>query len=145
MSKIGNSQQSLYAVQGPWLGQKLITQLSCKWEYPLKNTAKSLILRIYAAAAGTAVWVAAPTQILASSTGGSLPWDAPLQTLAADLTGPVATAISIIALFVAGAILVFGEDLSHFVRRALMAVIAIAFLVLGAKFLTALGLAGATV
>lgn len=82
---------------------------------------------------------------LASSTGGSLPWDAPLQTLAADLTGPVATAISIIALFVAGAILVFGEDLSHFVRRALMAVIAIAFLVLGAKFLTALGLAGATV
>lgn len=82
---------------------------------------------------------------LASSTGGSLPWDAPLQTLAADLTGPVATSISLIALFVAGAILVFGEDLSHFARRALMAVIAIAFLLLGARFLTALGLTGATI
>ncbi len=81
----------------------------------------------------------------ASSAGGSLPWDAPLQTLAADLTGPVASAISLIALFVAGAVLVFGEDLSHFARRALMVVISIAFLVLGAKFLSALGLAGATV
>ena len=82
---------------------------------------------------------------MASSTGGSLPWDAPLQTLAADLTGPVATSISLIALFVAGAVLVFGEDLSHFARRALMAVIAIAFLLLGARFLTALGLTGATI
>jgi len=82
---------------------------------------------------------------MASSTAGSLPWDAPLQTLAADLTGPVATSISLIALFVAGAVLVFGEDLSHFARRALMAVIAIAFLLLGARFLTALGLTGATI
>lgn len=90
-------------------------------------------------------FVASPTRAFASSTGGSLPWDAPLQTLAADLTGPVATSISLIALFVAGAVLVFGEDLSHFARRALMAVIAIAFLVLGAKFLSALGLTGATI
>ena len=73
---------------------------------------------------------------------GSLPWDGPLETLAADLTGPVATSIAVIALFVAGAVLVFGEDLSHFARRALVAVIAIAFLVLGSKFLVALGLVG---
>jgi type IV secretory pathway VirB2 component (pilin) len=79
---------------------------------------------------------------MAAGPVGSLPWDAPLQTLAADLTGPVATSISVIALFVAGAILVFGEDLSHFARRALVAVIAIAFLVLGSKFLVALGLTG---
>ena len=83
-----------------------------------------------------------PAGALASSTVGSLPWDAPLQMLAADLTGPVATSISLIALFVAGAILVFGEDLSHFARRALVVVISIAFLVLGAKFLAALGLTG---
>lgn len=83
-----------------------------------------------------------PTPSLASGGVGSLPWDAPLQTLAADLTGPVATSISLIALFVAGAILVFGEDLSHFARRALVVVIAIAFLVLGGKFLVALGLTG---
>jgi type IV secretory pathway VirB2 component (pilin) len=93
----------------------------------------------------SAAYLAVATPALASSTGGSLPWDAPLQTLAADLTGPVATSISLIALFVAGAILVFGEDLSHFARRALVMVIAIAFLVLGAKFLSALSLTGATV
>lgn len=90
-------------------------------------------------------YMACAARALASSTSGSLPWDAPLQTLAADLTGPVATSISLIALFVAGAILVFGEDLSHFARRALVMVIAIAFLVLGAKFLSALSLTGATV
>ena len=106
-----------------------------KWWYP---SAATLV-------ATFAAYLSMTTHALASSTGGSLPWDAPLETLAADLTGPVATAISLIALFVAGAVLVFGEDLSHFARRALTAVIAIAFLMLGAKFLTALGLTGATI
>lgn len=86
------------------------------------------------------VLVLAQSRAAAAGPVGALPWDAPLQTLAADLTGPVATSISIIALFVAGAVLVFGEDLSHFARRALVAVIAIAFLILGSQFLIALGL-----
>jgi len=34
-----------------------------------------------------------------------------LQTLQNDLTGPVATAVSVLALFAAGAALVFGEEL----------------------------------
>ncbi len=102
-------------------------------------------VRLLAVLATPLAHVAMMARAFASSAGGSLPWDAPLQTLAADLTGPVASAISLIALFVAGAVLVFGEDLSHFARRALMAVIAIAFLVLGAKFLSALGLTGATI
>ena len=79
---------------------------------------------------------------MASTTGG-LPWDSPLQTLQNDLTGPVATSISVLALFAAGAALVFGEELGLFVRRALLLVVAIAFLVLGSNFLSALGLAGA--
>ena len=78
-----------------------------------------------------------------ASTGGGLPWDTPLQTLQNDLTGPVATTVSVVALFAAGAALVFGEELGLFVRRALLLVIAIAFLVLGNNFLTALGLTGA--
>jgi type IV secretory pathway VirB2 component (pilin) len=88
----------------------------------------------------TLALILAPAQALAAGSTGSLPWDGPLQTLAADLTGPVATSISVIALFVAGAVLVFGEDLGHFARRALVAVIAIAFLLLGSQFLIALGL-----
>ncbi len=80
-----------------------------------------------------------------ASTGGGLPWDTPLQTLQNDLTGPVATAVSVMALFAAGAALVFGEELGPFVRRALLLVVAIAFLVLGTNFLSALGLTGAVV
>ena len=85
----------------------------------------------------------ATVQPAMASTNGGLPWDSPLQTLQNDLTGPVATAVSVLALFAAGAALVFGEELSLFVRRALLLVIAIAFLVLGSSFLTALGLTGA--
>jgi type IV secretory pathway VirB2 component (pilin) len=80
-----------------------------------------------------------------ASTGGGLPWDTPLQTLQNDLTGPVATAVSVLALFAAGAALVFGEELGQFVRRALLLVVAIAFLVLGSNFLSALGLSGSVV
>jgi type IV secretion system protein VirB2 len=82
-------------------------------------------------------------QPVMASTGGGLPWDTPLQTLQNDLTGPVATTVSVLALFAAGAALVFGEELGLFVRRALLLVVAIAFLVLGNNFLTALGLTGA--
>jgi type IV secretory pathway VirB2 component (pilin) len=80
-----------------------------------------------------------------ASTGGGLPWDTPLQTLQNDLTGPVATAVSVMALFAAGAALVFGEEMGPFVRRALLLVVAIAFLVLGNNFLSALGLTGAVI
>src|SRR2546423_13120667 len=82
-----------------------------------------------------------------ASTGAAtgLPWDAPLQTLQNDLTGPVATSISVLGLFAAGAALVFGEELGSFVRRALLLVGAIAFLVLGSNFLTGPGLSGALV
>jgi type IV secretion system protein TrbC len=87
----------------------------------------------------------ATVQSALASTGGGLPWDTPLQTLQNDLTGPVATSVSVLALFAAGAALVFGEELSLFVRRALLLVVAIAFLVLGNNFLTALGLTGAVI
>ena len=50
------------------------------------------------------------------------------------------------AQMVAGGTLVFGGELSEFARRSCVAVMAIAFLVLGAGFMTALfGVGGATV
>ena len=78
--------------------------------------------------------------------GGGLPWEAPLNRVATSLTGPVALSISLIALMVAGGTLVFGGELSEFARRSCVAVLAIAFLVLGAGFMTALfGVGGAAV
>ena len=83
---------------------------------------------------------------LAGGAGGGLPWENPLNRIAQSLTGPVALSISLIALMVAGGTLVFGGELSEFARRSSVAVLAIAFLVLGAGFMTALfGVGGATV
>jgi type IV secretion system protein VirB2 len=83
---------------------------------------------------------------MAAPGAGGLPWEAPLQLVALSLTGPVALAVSLIALMVAGGTLVFGGELSEFARRACVAVLAIAFLVLGAGFMTQLfGVGGAVV
>ena len=80
-----------------------------------------------------------------ASTTGSLPRDAPLTTLANDLTGPVATALSTGGLFAAGGTLIWGGELGGFVAMCLRVVSAIALLVLGTNFLSALGLTGAIV
>ena len=84
------------------------------------------------------------TSAYASTTGG-LPWDTSLQTITNDLTGPVATALFTGGLFAAGGTLIWGGELGGFVAMCLRTVAAIALLVLGANFLSALGLTGAVV
>jgi type IV secretion system protein VirB2 len=69
-----------------------------------------------------------------NQTTTQLPWDNTLGALTGFLTGSVAKYISIVAIFVAGLALVFGEDLGQFARRMLMIVIAIAFLVGASSF-----------
>jgi type IV secretory pathway VirB2 component (pilin) len=73
----------------------------------------------------------------AGSSGG-LPWESPLDKLVKSLSGPVALGIAIIAMVAAGGALVFGGELSEFTRKALLLVLAIAFLVLGSQFMTTL-------
>jgi type IV secretion system protein VirB2 len=70
--------------------------------------------------------------------GGALPWEGPLAAITTALTGPTAKYISIIAIFVAGIALIFGEDLGQFARRILMIVIAIAFLLGASSFIVPL-------
>lgn len=89
--------------------------------------------------------IAGAGQALASTSGG-LPWDGPVQTLQNDLTGPIATGISVVALLGAGAALAFGGDeLGGVAKKLLYLVLAIAIIVLGNNFLSALGLSGALV
>lgn len=83
-------------------------------------------------------------EVRASTTGG-LPWDNAIQTLQDDLTGPVATAISVIAFLAAGGALVFGEELGGIAKKGLYVVLGVAFIVLGNKFLSVLGLTGAMI
>lgn len=111
----------------------------------LRNRSKNLGLKTAVVMAGLMADMLPGTASAATTGGGSMPWDGPLTTITNSLTGPVAMAIAIGAFFVAGAILVFGEDMSAFVRRLLMVVIAVCLLVFGNKFLAAMGITGAMV
>jgi len=91
------------------------------------------------------LWLTAG-RALASSSGGGMPWDTPLENLRNDLTGPVATGIGVIAFFAAGAMLVLGhEEMNSIVKRVLYIVLGVALVVMGNNALTYLGLTGATV
>lgn len=94
-------------------------------------------LRHQGAIVGAAM-LAAPAAF-AGTTG--LPWDSAITTLRDNLTGPVATGISVVAFLAAGAALVFGGDeLGNIAKRLLYVVLGVAIIVLGNQFLTTLGL-----
>ncbi len=73
--------------------------------------------------------LALPECSFASSTGGSLPYESWLTALQNSVTGPVAIALSIIGIVVAGGVLVFGGDLNGFFRTLIFIVLVMAFLV----------------
>ena len=64
--------------------------------------------------------------------GGGLPYEEWLTTLRQSVTGPVAFAISIIGIVVAGGILIFGGELNGFFRTLIFLVLVMALMV-GAK------------
>ena len=78
---------------------------------------------------------------LASSGGGGLPWESPLQQIQQSITGPVAGFIALAAVAIAGAMLIFGGELNDFARR-LMYIVLVAGILLGASQIV--GLFGAT-
>jgi type IV secretion system protein VirB2 len=85
---------------------------------------------------GVAAMVVSEPSMAGTATG--LPWETPMDTIKQSLTGPIALAISIIALAAAGAALVFGGELSEFTRKIIMLVMALALLVSGASLMTKL-------
>lgn len=88
----------------------------------------------------TVIAIAASTPALASS-GGSLPWEGPLEQIQESITGPVAGYIALAAVAIAGGMLIFGGELNDFARR-LVYVVLVAGILLGAT--TIVGLFGAT-
>ena len=85
-----------------------------------------------------ALFVAPP--VFASS-GGSLPWEGPLEQIQQSITGPVAGYIALAAVAIAGGMLIFGGELNDFARR-LVYVVLVAGILLGAT--TIVGLFGST-
>jgi type IV secretion system protein TrbC len=98
----------------------------------VKHHSKQLQHRVAALAAAAFFSGAARAQ--------ALPWEAPLASLQASLTGPIAKSIGVIALAVAGGMLAFGGELADFTKRILMVVLALAVMLLAGNFITALGL-----
>ena len=72
----------------------------------------------------------APQSALASEgTGGSLPYESWLGELRNSATGPVAFALAMIGIVVAGGVLIFGGELNAFFRTLIFIVLVMALLV----------------
>ena len=97
------------------------------------------VVAVAIAAASITMARAAPA--LASTGGGGLPWEGPLQQIQESINGPVAGAIALAAMAIAGGMLIFGGELNDFARR-LMYIVLVAGILLGASQIV--GLFGAT-
>jgi type IV secretion system protein VirB2 len=72
----------------------------------------------------TWVFVVADVASAAGGGGGSgMPWETGLVTLTDSITGPVAQAIGLIAIVAAGAALIFGGDMTGFMRTTVYIVL----------------------
>ena len=97
-----------------------------------------------ACAALAAISISLADPALASSGGGGLPWESPLQQIQQSITGPVAGFIALAAVAIAGAMLIFGGELNDFARR-LCYVALVGGVLLGATQIVALfGATGAS-
>ena len=104
---------------------------------------KTNILLTCAALVAVSIGLAEPA--LASSGGGGLPWESPLQQIQQSITGPVAGFIALAAVAIAGAMLIFGGELNDFARR-LCYVALVGGVLLGATQIVALfGATGASI
>lgn len=67
-----------------------------------------------------------------------MPWETPMEKIKTSLTGPIAMAISLLGVVVAGVALIFGGEMGDFTRRVIMLVFVIALILSASSFLTAL-------
>ncbi len=65
----------------------------------------------------------------AEGTGGSLPYEPWLVKLRTSVTGPVAFALSIVGIVIAGGVLIFGGDLNGFFRTLIFLTLVMALIV----------------
>ena len=81
--------------------------------------------------------LAAGSGVFAAEAGNNLPWEGPLTTLVTSLTGPVAYAISVVAIVALGATLAFaGGEMGETMKRLLHVGIAVCCVVFAAQVMT---------
>ena len=93
------------------------------------------------------LWVLTmPNEVYAAGTaGGGLPYESALTRLRASITGPVAFTLSLIGIVGAAGVLIFGGELTGFLRMMVFLVLLIAILVGAQNVLTTLFAAGAEI
>jgi type IV secretion system protein VirB2 len=93
----------------------------------------------------TVLALAASIRVHAAA-AGRLPWEAPMTAIATSLTGPVAYAIGLIGIAIAGGTMLWGGELTEFGRKACMIGLVISVLVFAAPMLSsAFGVSAAVV
>ena len=81
-----------------------------------------------------------------AAAAGNLPWEKPMTAIATSLTGPVAYAIGLIGIAIAGGAMLWGGELTEFGRRACMIGLVVSVLVFAAPMLSsAFGVSAAVV
>jgi type IV secretion system protein TrbC len=81
-----------------------------------------------------------------AAAAGTLPWERPMTAIATSLTGPVAYAIGLIGIAIAGGAMLWGGELTEFGRRACMIGLVVSVLVFAAPMLSsAFGVSAAVV
>ena len=81
-----------------------------------------------------------------ASAAGTLPWEAPMTAIATSLTGPVAYALALIGIAIAGGTMLWGGELTEFGRKACMIGLVVSVLVFAAPMLSsAFGVTAAVV
>ena len=73
---------------------------------------------------------------LQAAAAGGLPWEKPMTAIAPSLTGPVAYAIGLIGIAIAGGAMLWGGELTEFGRRACMIGLVVSVLVFAAPLLS---------
>jgi type IV secretion system protein VirB2 len=76
---------------------------------------------------------------LAIAAGNTLPYEDGLKTLYKSLTGPVPFAISLVGIVACGAMLIFGGEISGFMRTLVFIVLVVAVIVQAASVVELLG------
>ena len=81
-----------------------------------------------------------------AAAAGTLPWERPMTAIATSLTGPVAYAIGLIGIAIAGGAMLWGGELTEFGRRSCMIGLVVSVLVFAAPMLSsAFGVSAAVI
>ncbi len=80
-------------------------------------------------------WAVVFSVRMEAAAAGGLPWEKPMTAIATSLTGPVAYAIGLIGIAIAGGAMLWGGELTEFGRRACMIGLVVSVLVFAAPLL----------